>query len=295
MSTIFGGQDFEDMGGTVTGKSYNGKGVGKIWNMILDNLARLFVSNLICIAAAIPGATGMALGYLGGNSLLLLLSGLVLGLLLGPFYGCMMDGILAALRGFPGNWWPRYKMVLKRDWKSNLLPGLLTGVMLAIVLDVLMVLSGGGTLPMLMLWTTGIALVLFLMYSIYVWPQRVLLDLRFHQILKNCLPMFLAHFPTTLGALAIKLAYWALLLFLIPYSTIFLMVLGVWFPALMSTCVVYKNLNHDFKIEERLGIVPPEEPEEDSGDGAAYDDEDDDEEDYDEDEYDDEDADDDAD
>lgn len=275
MSTIFGGQDFEDLGGTVTGKVYNGKGVGKLWNMIMDNLARLFVSNLICIAAAIPGVTGMALGYLGGNSLLLLLSGLVLGLLLGPFYGCMMDGILVALRGFPGNWWPRYKMVLKRDWKSCLLPGLLTGVMLAIVLDVLMVLAGGGTLPMLMLWTTGIALVLFLLYTIYVWPQRVLLDLRFHQILKNCLPMFLAHFPTTLGALAIKLAYWALMLILFPYSTIFLLVLGVWFPALMATCAVYKNINHDFKIEERLGIVPPEEPEEPS-DGEAddgYDDE----------------------
>lgn len=261
------------MGGTVTGKVYNGKGVGKIWNMIMDNIPRLFVSNLICIAAAIPGITGLAFGYLLGNPLFLLLSGVVLGLLLGPFYGAMMDGILTAMRGFPGNWWRRYKMVLKRDWKSYLLPGLLTGLMIAMVLEVLMVRASGQELPMLLMWTTVIALVLFLMYSIYVWPQRVLLDLTFPQILKNCLPMFLAHFPTTLGALAIKAVYWALLLILIPYSTIFLMVLGLWFPALMSTNVVYKNINNDFHIEERLGIVPPEEPEEDeeAEDDEGYD------------------------
>lgn len=261
MSTFLGGQDFEDLGGTVTGKVYNGSGVGKLWNMILDNLPRLFVSNLICIAAAIPGVTGLLFGYLLQNPMLLLLSGVVLGLLLGPFYGAMMDGILTALRGFPGNWWPRYKLVLKRDWKSYLLPGLLTGLMAAMVLEVLMVRATGGELPMLMLWTTIIALVLFLMYSIYAWPQRVLLDLTFPQILKNCLPMFLAHFPTTLGALAIIVVYWGLMLILVPYSSMFLLVLGLWFPALMSTNVVYKNINRDFHIEERLGIVPPEEPE----------------------------------
>lgn len=257
MSGLFGSQNFEDMGGTVTGKVYKGKGVGKIWNLCMDNLPRLFVSNLICIAAAIPGMTGLAVGYRFGNPLFLLVSGVVLGLLLGPFYGTMVDGILTALRGFPGNWWPRYCMVLKRDWKSYLLPGLLTGIMVAMVAEVLMVLSGGGELPMLLLWTTMIALVLFLMYSIYVWPQRVLLDLTFPQILKNCLPMFLAHFPTTAGALAIQLAYWGMMLILFPYSAIFLLVLGLWFPALMSTNAVYKNINQDFHIEERLGIVPP--------------------------------------
>jgi hypothetical protein len=78
--------------------------------------------------------------------------------------------------------------------------------------------------------------------------------------------MILMHPLVTLGALAIQLAYWGLMLILIPYSSLFLIVLGFWFPALLSTTAIYGRLNEDLKIEERFGIVPPEEPEEDEED-----------------------------
>jgi uncharacterized membrane protein YesL len=262
---IFGGQDFNDMGGTVTGKVDNGKGVGRVWGMIMDNTARFFLSNLICVVALLPLTAGILAALALRSPLLLMVAGVIGGAIEGPFYACMIDGILAALRGFPGNWWRRYRMVLKRDWKSDLAPGIVMGVFMAVVVDLLVIMNYGET-PELGLFFTILCAAILLVLFTYLWPQRVLLDLKLPEIIKNSILMILMHPLVTLGALAIQLAYWGLMLILIPYSSLFLIVLGFWFPALLSTTAIYGRLNEDLKIEERFGIVPPEEPEEDEED-----------------------------
>jgi len=64
--------------------------------------------------------------------------------------------------------------------------------------------------------------------------------------------MLMAHPLVGLKAALIHLAYWSLMVVLIPYSGLFLLIVGFWLPDLLGLLAVYPRLNQDFKIEERL-------------------------------------------
>lgn len=253
------------MGGTTSGSAIKTKGLSRTWELCMDNLVRFLVSNLLCLVSLIPGAFGTFIGVMdGGQPIWLLLSGIVGGALFGTCYGAMMDGILIAMRDSSGGWWKRYRHAWKRDWRDNLLPGALMGTLVALVLHVLCRLGSGQSLPPAMLASTVAAAVVAVAIFTYLWPQRVFLDLGIAAIFYNCLLMILRHPLKTLLAVLAQGLYWGMMLFLFPYSTILLLILGLWFPALVSTQILYQQLNCDLKIEERLGIVPdsPDEEEE---------------------------------
>lgn len=261
--------DFEKMGGTTTGKAAQSKGLGRLWEMCMDNTVRLLLSNLICLISMIPGALAMLYAVGKNSASLLLLAGILGGAIFGPQYGAMIDGILLALRGSSGEWWARYRMVWKRDWRGNLLPGVLVGILLALTVYVGLTVQFADALPITLLVCMVISVVIAVGIFTYLWPQRVFLDLKLYQIIKNSLYMMIAHPFVTLGSVAVQVAYWAIVVVLAPRSLIVLLVLGLWFPALAGTQIVYGKLNADFKMEERLGIVPLEEE-----DGEALNEED---------------------
>lgn len=252
------GQDFEKMGGTVTGPVSHKKGVLRFVELFVDNMARLLVTGLISVASMIPCAAGMAVSAMLNVPLFLLLAGIIGGAIMGPFYGAMMDGIMMSLRDYSGSWWERYCFALKRDWKGNLVPGIILGCLAAVAVDVLLLFRTTGALPAMMLPCVIISLVLGVAIFTYLWPQRVMLDLKLFQILRNCLFLIMAHPAVTLGAVAIQAVYWLIILLCYPYSGIFLLITGVWFPALAGSQIIYGSLNKDFKMEERLGDVDPE-------------------------------------
>lgn len=265
------GMNFEEMGGTVTGKRGSGKGVGRVWGMIMDNLARLFVTNLLTILFLIPMLSGMLFAVMIHQSIFLLLSGVVGGAIAGMGFGPMVDGIMRAQMGFIGNWWDRWKMVFVRDWKSCLLPGMLSGILAAMVENIVVEANTSNTLPVMMLPSILLAVLVVLALGMYFWPQRMLLDLGFRQTLKNSGLMILMHPLISLGGLAIIVVYWALMGILFPYSSMFMLVLGFWFPVFMSTTVLYGVMNKELKLEERFGIEPEEDPEEDGEDAEDED------------------------
>ena len=62
-------------GGLNTGGPIQKKGLGRVLEIIMDNLTRFLVSSLICLVTLIPG-TAAALYAIGtGNGLLLLAAG----------------------------------------------------------------------------------------------------------------------------------------------------------------------------------------------------------------------------
>lgn len=262
------GQDFNQMGGTTSGPQQpKARGLTRLWEIFLDNLGRFAVTNLLCVLSALPGAVGMSLGVMeGGQPIWLLLSGILGGALYGTCYGAMMDGILHALRDSTSGWWRQYCHAWRRDWKDNLLPGAIMGTLIALVIHVLNQLQNGQTLPPAMLFSTIFAAVAALALFTYLWPQRVFLDLGIVPLFRNSLLMILYHPIKSVLSVLVQAVYWGLLIFMIPYSTMLLLVLGVWFPALVGTMIVYQPLNHDLKIEERLGLAPEEEEEEEPED-----------------------------
>ncbi|MCD7929130.1 MAG: hypothetical protein LUF86_03110 [Clostridiales bacterium] len=262
------GQNFENMGGTVSGPTSNNTGVRLFWEILFDNMGRFFATSALSTIALLPAVVGIVYALSQNGALLLLLAGVLGGMIAGAAYGAMMDGVMRAIRGEMGRWWDHYREAWKRDWKANLLPGGVLGCLVAMVVDVLVVLQyGEDGVPTSILVCTIISVVLTLAVFTYLWPQRVLLDLPLRYIFRNSLLMILAHPLVTLLSVVVQLCYWVLLALLIPYSLIVYVLLGLWFPAVVGTMIVYKKLDADFKIEERLNAAlrtPREEDEEEA-------------------------------
>ena len=118
--------------------------------------------------------------------------------------------------------------------------------------NVLMMVYDGRGLPPLMLLSLLVAALTLLAVNTWFWPQRMLIDLNLIQLAKNSLLMTMMHPKVTWGAVAVLILYWAFIFILYPYSSLFLVVLGFWFPSLMQITITYRMLNGELKIEERL-------------------------------------------
>lgn len=240
-------------GGSSQGGPIRRKGLGRVMEIILDNLARFLVSSLVCCLCLVPGAAAVLKAISSGSPFLLAGAGFVGGMLFGPAYGAMSDGMLYAVRGVPGNWWRKYLRAWKRDWKGNLIPGGVMGLLGALLAyEGIMLGAAPDFLPASVYVCTGVALAVAIAVFTYFWPQRAFSDLNNRQIFKNSRLMILFHPMTALKSTLLQLLYWGVLVVGFPYSAIALPLLGFWLPQLLGLLIVYPQLNQDFKMEERL-------------------------------------------
>lgn len=243
---------FRNMG-SGDGDPIQRRGLARVLEIILDNLTRLLVSSLLCLVCLIPWAAAVLWAVSRGSAPELLAAGFVGGLLFGPAYGAMVDGMLYAVRDVPGDWWHTYCRAWRRDWRGNLIPGGLTGVLAALAAyEGIMLGVQADFLPLSVYVSTGLALAVALTIFTYFWPQRAFTDLNGWQLFRNSRLMILMHPVTALKALLIQLLYWAALIVAFPYSAIALPLLGLWFPALTGLLIIYPQLNEDLKMEQRL-------------------------------------------
>lgn len=244
-------RSYQILGGSTSGGPQRKRGLGRVWELIMDNTARFLVSNLICILCALPCVLGI-LYALGENSLLMLiLAGLVGGMIFGPSYGALSDGVLLAVRDLPGEWWRKYRHAWKMSWKDSLIPGGVLGCLVSLMTYEYYQVDYGIELPGSMYACTLVAIVVLVAFFTYLWPQLVFTDLKLRQILPNCLMMLLAHPLVSLASILVQLAYWGLLLWFFPMTGILIPITGAWLPSLLGLMIVYNQLNRDFKIEAR--------------------------------------------
>lgn len=247
-------RSYQFLGGSTSGGPQRKKGLGRVWELIMDNTLRFLVSNLICILCALPCVLGIlyALSY---NSLLLMLgAGLVGGMLFGPSYGALSEGVLRAVRDLPGQWWKSYLRAWKMSWKDSLIPGAALGCLVALMTTEYYLLDYGVELPEAIFPCTMVAIVVLVAFFTYLWPQLVYTDLKLRQMLPNCLMMILAHPLVSLGAILVQLAYWGLLLGLFPATGILIPLTGAWLPNLLGLMIVYRQLDKEFQIEARQTV-----------------------------------------
>lgn len=259
---LFGGLNYNDLGGTLDAAQDDRTSRGYTWHAIVDNIPRLFISNLICILFLIPAMTGFLLGMLWDRPQILLLSGVIGGAIAAPSYAALYDASLMAYRGYPGRWWERYKLVFKREWKGSLLPGMLLGLLAAMAANLVMNLQEGNRLPDMMLVSMIIVAVAALAIFTWFWTQRLMLDLSLVQLVKNSWLMTMMHPLVTLGAIALRVVYWVVMLILYPYSMVFLVLLGVWFPTFMTVRIMYNTIDRDMRLDERYEAAQQEDEEE---------------------------------
>lgn len=102
------------------------------------------------------------------------------------------------------------------------------------------------------------------------WAQLVLFEQTVRARLQNILFFCAKYLWRALGAGALQLLYWAVVVLFAPWTLLLLPVTGLWFILFVSLFLLYPPLDQELQIEQRFrqaGFVPQVEiPEEDGAD-----------------------------
>lgn len=243
---------------------HSGKGKRKGFDRYREVLEQDFVPFMLCGVVSllffVPFALGMMYAILSTSALVMLVTGIIGGLFIGPGLYGIYDLLFRSLRDAPGSWWHNYTTALTQNWKCALIPGMVFGLFLGVA-----IFAG-----MLLFWwaevfpSMGTIVLYFLsliistmLFSIY-WPQLVLFDqsniLRF----KNCLLFCIRYFWRTFGVAVLQVTFWAAMALFLPWSVIVLPIIGIWFILFLANFLLYEKLDTAFHIQEEINLHFPE-------------------------------------
>lgn len=201
----------------------------------------------------IPFGLGMGYAILSRSLIVMVVSSLAGGLLLGPGLACMYDLILRRFRDDRSDRWICYKKAFRQNLLASLLPGVVQCLFVGCV-----VFSGGllwwaetpisrGTVALIILSS----LIMEMILTVW-WPQVVLFTQRTTVQLKNCILFIITYRWRILGAAALQVAWWLAAFLLLPWSAFLVPILGVWYILMLAMFIIYRPLNEAFHIEEQI-------------------------------------------
>lgn len=226
--------------------------IGKFFRILSLHGRGIMVSGLFAGLSSAVYILAMVLA-LKHRALIFMLAGAPLGgLLVMPQLVGLADTVFRAMRREAGLWWENYKRAWKRNLKASVAPGLLMGLLFGFQL---MILRQSGTESEGLPLTAALLLIVVLCTAVAKWTvlQLAIVDLPLVRILLNSLVLFGKYPLKTLGAALFEVAYWMLIVLLVPVSLIFAAILNFWFPMLFTMLYLYPPLNETFGIEDALG------------------------------------------
>lgn len=231
-----------------SGETFRQK-TGFAWfgGILFSGFLDFFRANLILLAGVLPGILLTIWGIWGHFLPLALAGGVVGGVAGGPLLCGLYGTILRAMREEPGFWSLSYRHTLKQNWKDALLPGVVSGLILALWLFETVTLGAQGPVAPIALFALVEVLFFVLGIGNYVFPQIIIAQVSAQNIYTNSVRLFIGLLPRSAAA-AVQTVYWAGFLLLLPRSVPVLMVTGVWLPSLLSMMILGKPM------EQHLGI-----------------------------------------
>ena len=102
------------------------------------------------------------------------------------------------------------------------------------------------------LWALFVIVLLFLHIVLtYSFSQQVLIELSLWKLLKNSVILFFSNFGKSMLCLFITLAILGVLFILVPFSLLFILLLGFSLVSLIRQLFVWPIMNRLFSIDER--------------------------------------------
>lgn len=220
---------------------------------------RFFLVDLLTLGSLIPFGLGMGYAVLSSSVLVLIPVCILGGLIAGPGMAGMYDMILRGLRDNVDDWWHSYKKAMGQNWKAALLPGVILCLFLGFLIFACAMLwwSSAPISPGTVAILAASALIFTMVFSVW-WPQVVLFSQRPGIQIKNCILFCILHFWRTLGAAALQIGWWILMVLFLPWSAFLVPFLGVWYILYVSCFLIYDRLDNAFRIEEQIGEAFPE-------------------------------------
>lgn len=233
-------------------------GFARYTEVLERNFKKLFLTGLMTLLFFLPFGIGAAYAVLSSSLLVMLLAGVFGGILAGPALSCMYDAVFRGLRDAAPKFWSDYVHAWKQNFRSSIIPGILTCVLLGFDIFMAMLFYYSATFP----GFGTIALYLFSVLALtmvcsIVWPQIVLFDQPLVQTLKNSLLFILRYFPKALGAALLQILYWGALLLLLPWTALLWPLTGFWLILYTANFLLYNTLNGCFEIEDKIAAAFP--------------------------------------
>lgn len=227
------------------------RGLKRIWEMLSRDYIRFWLAGILNVLTMLPYLFFAGYAYATHSLLIAVIGGAVGGLIAAPcFYG-LADTLLRSLRDEAGFWWNRYSRVLKKNWKSLILPGIVFGIIGAIQIFVLLHLqfTDGG---IGMFLCQILSMMIFL--SIFLWAlaQQALMELKFTALLLNSFLLSFHYFGKSLAASAFAAGYLLLMAVLFPGSIFLLITAGLWLGLLICFQIIYPQIDEVFQIEKKI-------------------------------------------
>ena len=134
--------------------------------------------------------------------------------------------------------------------RASLVPGALCGLVLALEIFVAFHLDiQAGLVPGVAVF---VALVLLAGIAQYMYAQVALIEIPFAGLLKNSLMLFLGYLPRSALGILWQGLYWAAVALFWPVSSLAIILLGLWLPALASLLAIYPALDKSFNLEKTI-------------------------------------------
>lgn len=224
------------------------------YRQVLGNrFGRWWKVNLLTLLGFLPLAAGIFFAIAASSILVLLPCSLAGGMIAGPFLAGLYDGVLRGLRDDPLPWREAYARSWRQNWRSGMALGAILGLLVGLYAFMGTMLfwwaevrPGLGTVALYLL---GAALILG--FQSLLWPQVVLFRQKAALRLYNACLFFLLHFWRVMGAGALQLAYWAVLVLFAPWTLLLLPVTGVWYIVFLSQFLLYERMDEAFGIEKQ--------------------------------------------
>ncbi len=229
-------------------------GIARFFELLGRDFGTFYTASFIFLVACLPG---MAILYFSVMAEIFpgaILGGLLLGLAGAPALCALVDTLLRSMRDEMGLWWSKYKKAWKQNWRQSLLPGAVFGIFAGIWGWGIMHLPNMENVPAPVWVCMLLGMVFAMILILYTAAQIVLINLSTAGILKNSGLFIGGYFPKSLAAGVVSGVYWALCFLYMPYSVVFLMITGAWFPVLISLMLIYPILNRVLHIEEELEL-----------------------------------------
>lgn len=226
-------------------------GLPRLWQIVRRDIWDIFKAGFLALLGCLPFIGGVF--FAAGTHAVLpaLLSGFIGGAIAGPELCALADVLLRTLRDDPVTGWKVYRKAWKRSAKASLLPGALTGVLLA---TQVFILAHGEALQLSL--PINMALILGMLFllgiSLYLWPQLALMELSLGRLIKNSALLFIGQLPRTAAALAVLTVYILASLRFFAFALSLLPVTNLWLPALPAVFLIYPGLEQAFQIEEKF-------------------------------------------
>lgn len=230
--------------------TYQQTGMVSIRQVLARRLWDLFRSNLILLVGLLPGTMLIIWGIWGGSLPMALAGGAVGGLIGGPLLCGLYGTILRALREESGFWSLTYPHILKRDWKDALLPGAITGLILALWLFEMFLLGAQGPVPPMAFFALAEVLFFVLGMANYIFPQIVMVSVSAYSVYTNSIRLFVGLLPRSAAAAAVQTVYWGGFLLLLPRSVPMLVATGFWLPCLLSLKILAEPMEEHLCSDE---------------------------------------------